>query len=126
MQQYLTLTCPICKGQSPRPLPYDMVKPDKCDHCPHKFQTRFRVALIEAKLFRQSRLGSFVEAVVNTGVGLLIAFVAQMLIVWANDIPLTWEDNAIIVWWMTVISVIRTYVIRRAWNSEFWKGSKRG
>jgi len=72
----------------------------------------------------QSKAASFVEAVVNTGVGLVIAFTAQMIIVWLNDIPLTWEDNAIIVWWMTVISILRSYVIRRAWNSEFWKKPK--
>jgi len=72
----------------------------------------------------QSKTASLVEAVVNTGVGLVIAFTAQMIIVWLNDIPLTWEDNAIIVWWMTVISILRSYVIRRAWNSEFWKKPK--
>lgn len=69
----------------------------------------------------QTKLASFVEAVVNTGVGLLIAFVAQWLICWFYSIPLSATDNAIIVGWMTVISVIRSYIIRRAWNSEFWR-----
>ncbi len=69
----------------------------------------------------QTKLASFVEAVVNTGVGLLVAFVAQALICWFYSIPLSATDNAIIVGWMTVISVVRSYIIRRAWNSEFWR-----
>ncbi len=70
---------------------------------------------------RQSKLASAVEAVVNTLVGLLIAFVAQWIICWVYDIPLSASDNFTIVMWMTVISVIRSYIIRRAWNSEFWR-----
>lgn len=69
----------------------------------------------------QTKLASAVEAVVNTGVGVLIAFVAQLAICWAYSIPLSASDNAIIVWWMTVVSVVRSYVIRRLWNSEFWR-----
>lgn len=70
---------------------------------------------------RQSKLASAVEAVVNTFVGLLIAFGAQLLIVWVYDIPLSASDNFTIVMWMTVVSVVRSYIIRRAWNSEFWR-----
>lgn len=71
--------------------------------------------------YAQSKLASLTEAVVNTGVGLLIAFSAQWLICWFYSIPLSASDNAIIVGWMTVISVVRSYIIRRAWNSEFWR-----
>lgn len=69
----------------------------------------------------QSKAASLAEAVVNTFVGLVIAFVAQVIICWANDIALSYTDNLIITGWMTVISVIRSYIIRRAWNSEFWR-----
>lgn len=72
-------------------------------------------------LRRQSKVASLAEAVVNTFVGLLIAFVAQAFICWAYDIPLSAHQNFVIVSWMTVISVARSYVLRRAWNAEFWK-----
>lgn len=74
----------------------------------------------------QSKRASLAEAVVNTAVGLCISVAAQALIVWVHNIPLTLHDNFIIAGWMTVISVIRTYIIRRAWNSEFWKGKADG
>lgn len=64
----------------------------------------------------QSKLGSFVEAVVNTFIGLLIAFFAQWLIVWAYSIPLSHKQNFIIVFWMTVVSILRSYVVRRMFN----------
>lgn len=122
MSKELYLTCQKCEGVNPRPLPYHMAKPDACDHCKNPFRTWLDIAVMDFKLWRkQSRLASLVEAVVNTGVGIVIAFAAQWLICWFYSIPLSASDNAIIVGWMTVISVIRSYVIRRAWNSEFWR-----
>jgi len=70
---------------------------------------------------RQSKLASLAEAVVSTFVGLGIAMVATAVICWAYDIPMTWENNFIITAWMTVISIARSYLIRRVFNSEFWK-----
>ena len=73
----------------------------------------------------QSRLASLTEAVVNTLIGLLVAMAAQSAIAWAYDIPLTVKQNAILVFWMTVISIGRSYLIRRLWNSEFWRRWRR-
>lgn len=73
----------------------------------------------------QSRLASAVEAVANTIIGLAIASTMQMLICWFYDIPMTWTHNLIITGWMTVVSVLRGYVLRRAWNAEWWKRFKR-
>lgn len=72
----------------------------------------------------QSKLASFVEALVNTALGLLIAMGATAVICRAYDIELSTTNNFIITFWMTVISVVRSYVLRRAWNSEFWKGKQ--
>ncbi len=69
----------------------------------------------------QSKLASAVEVVVNTLLGLGIAFVVQGAIAWANDIHLSPHDNLVLVFWMTIVSVVRSYVVRRLWNSEFWK-----
>jgi uncharacterized membrane protein len=64
----------------------------------------------------QSKLASFIESIVNTLLGLVIAFFAQWLIVWVYDIPLSHTQNLIIVFWMTVLSVLRSYVVRRIAN----------
>jgi len=60
-----------------------------------------------------------VEAVVNTVVGLVIAMVATAAICKAYSIPMTWENNFIITFWMTVLSVLRSYVIRRMFNAQW-------
>lgn len=64
----------------------------------------------------QTKRGSAIEAVVNTFVGLTIAFVAQAFICWVYGIKLTPHDNAIIVFWMTVLSILRSYFVRRMFN----------
>lgn len=69
----------------------------------------------------QSRLSSFMEAMFSTLIGLIIAMGATFLICWAYTIPMTWTNNFTLAFWMTVVSIARQYVIRRMWNSEFWK-----
>ena len=64
----------------------------------------------------QSKSMSMVEAVVNTVVGLGVAMVATAAICKAYGIPMTWENNFIITFWMTVISILRSYILRRMFN----------
>ena len=68
----------------------------------------------------QSKAMSLLEAVVNTVVGLGVAMIATAAICKAYGIPMTWENNFIITFWMTVISVIRSYLLRRVFNIG-WK-----
>jgi hypothetical protein len=102
-----------------------MVEPDKCGHCGHPFRTLLDVIIwdiqFNVKQFRQSRLGSFVEAVVNTAFGYALALVCMSVIMWAYDFPMGTRETSIVVAWMTVVSVVRGYFIRRLWNAEFWK-----
>lgn len=72
----------------------------------------------------QSKSDSFIEACSNTFVGLLIAFWAMQLICYLSNIPMSYSDNAIITFWMTVISVARNYWMRRFYNSDFYKRIK--
>ena len=65
----------------------------------------------------QSKTMSMVEAVVNTAVGLIVAMLATAAICKAYDIPMTWENNFIITFWMTVLSVLRSYLLRRLFNA---------
>lgn len=64
----------------------------------------------------QSKLGSLAEAVVNTLVGLVIVMLATAAICWFHVIPMLLEDNFKLTAWMTVLSVARSYLIRRYFN----------
>lgn len=70
---------------------------------------------------QQTKLASFIEACFNTMIGVVLAFVAQDLLFKIYGVSVSNEVNAWIVFWMTILSVIRSYVTRRIWNSEFWK-----
>jgi hypothetical protein len=72
----------------------------------------------------QSKAMSLLEAVVNTVVGLGVAMVATAAICKAYGIPMTWENNFIITFWMTVISIVRSYLLRRLFNGD-WRGRLR-
>ena len=67
----------------------------------------------------QSKKMSAVEAVVNTAIGLIVSMVATAAICKAYGIPMTWENNFIITFWMTVISVLRSYLLRRLFNADW-------
>lgn len=67
----------------------------------------------------QSKVSSLAEAVVNTALGLVIAMVATAAICKAYAIPMTWENNFIITFWMTVLSVLRSYLLRRLFNADW-------
>ena len=116
------LTCQECGGSNPRPLPYSMVEPDQCDHCGGWFRTWFSVAVMQTEHFlKQSKWGSFIEACANTAFGYLLALVCMNIIMWAYGFQVTPSQTTVIVSWMTVVSIIRGYVIRRLWNKQFWK-----
>lgn len=68
----------------------------------------------------QSKAMSLLEAVVNTVVGLGVAMVATAAICKAHNIPMSWGNNFIITFWMTVISIVRSYLLRRLFNAG-WK-----
>ena len=67
----------------------------------------------------QSKTMSMVEAVVNTVVGLGVAMGATAAICKAYGSPMTWENNVIITFWMTVLSVLRSYLLRRLFNAQW-------
>lgn len=67
----------------------------------------------------QSRLESFLEALINVFIGFWINFVGNLLILPAVGFTtLTIHDNFIIGFWFTIISVARTYIIRR-WAQRY-------
>jgi hypothetical protein len=69
----------------------------------------------------QSKRASLVEAVVSTLVGVLVGLVAQWVFFPMYGIYTSYETDLWLVFWFTIVSFIRSYVMRRAWNSEWWK-----
>lgn len=64
----------------------------------------------------QTRTGSAVEAVANVLVGYGVALVSQLIIFAAYDVRLSLGQNAMIGVWFTLISLVRSYVLRRCFN----------
>jgi len=65
----------------------------------------------------QSRIGSFIESIVNIAIGYGVAVGSQLVIFPLFGINITLSDNLAIGAWFTVISLIRSYVVRRAFNA---------
>ena len=69
----------------------------------------------------QSKLASLVEAVASTIIGFIVSFWFQKLLNWAYEIQMSNEVVGWMVFWFTVLSIVRSYFVRRIFNSEFWK-----
>lgn len=64
----------------------------------------------------QSKLLSMLEAIANTALGTFIAFAAQLAYFHAVGLEVSMEQNVGLVAVMTVVSIIRSYVLRRVFN----------
>lgn len=64
----------------------------------------------------QSRRGSMIEAVANVVIGYWIAVGAQMAIFPLFGVHLPVSDNLMIAVLFTVVSLIRSYALRRLFN----------
>jgi hypothetical protein len=70
----------------------------------------------------QSRCMSMIEVATNITIGLVVSFISQIAIFKLYDIHISVTQNVEITIWFTVISIIRSYLIRRWFNSM--KGNK--
>lgn len=66
----------------------------------------------------QSKLSSFTEAVINTAVGYSVNLVVQLLIYPFYGATFTLSENIQIGLVFTVVSLARSYVIRRWFNKR--------
>lgn len=66
----------------------------------------------------QTKLSSFIEALMNVAIGFSINYIANLLIFPLFDMHISLIDNL----WMgmiyTIISIVRSYVIRRWFNAK--------
>ena len=65
----------------------------------------------------QSRLGSFMEACANVAIGYVVAIAAQAAIFPLFGIYAPMSDHLLIGAFFTVVSLVRSYLLRRAFNA---------
>lgn len=73
----------------------------------------------------QTRLGSFIEAWINVGIGFGINFIANLLIFPLFGFHITLGENFVIGILYTAISVVRSYTIRRWFNARIKRAAER-
>lgn len=66
----------------------------------------------------QTRKQSLTESIVNVIIGYLIALLSQILIFPLFNIEVSLNDNLAIWLCFTIISLIRSYIIRRLFNKK--------
>ena len=69
----------------------------------------------------QSKLGSFIEALANTASGFMLALIVQKCYFNIAGIHTTFKQDFYLVVVMTIVSIGRSYVIRRLWNRGWWR-----
>jgi len=69
----------------------------------------------------QSKRDSVLEILTSTAVGYGIAVISQILIFPFFGLEIAIEQNLVLAFWFTVISLVRGYAFRRVFN---WKTSK--
>ena len=69
----------------------------------------------------QTRRQSLIESLTNILIGYLTALLSQILIFPLFDIYVTFQDNLLIGLYFTIISLIRSYLVRRYFNKKLTK-----
>lgn len=66
----------------------------------------------------QTKFQSFIESIVNILIGYFTALASQLLIFPLFNINITIQDNLLIGLYFTLISLIRSYLVRRYFNKK--------
>ena len=66
----------------------------------------------------RTRLGSLIESLMNIAIGYGVALASQLVIFPLFDIHIPLSSNLWIGLWFTIISLVRSYVIRRWFNAR--------
>lgn len=64
----------------------------------------------------QTKTHSMIESITNVLVGYLIAVISQIIIFPVFGLNVSLKNNLIIGLWFTIISLIRSYILRRIFN----------
>ena len=74
---------------------------------------------------RQTKLGSFYEACINVAIGFGINFVANLIILPLFGFNITLANNFYMGLLYTIISVARSYVVRRWFDRKIHEAAQR-
>lgn len=64
----------------------------------------------------QSKYKSFLESVINTAIGYIVAIASQLVIFPMVGVDVDLHTNLVIGAWFTAISIVRGYFVRRLFN----------
>ena len=70
----------------------------------------------------QTKTHSFIESMVNVAIGYVVAIISQLLMFPMFDINIPLYDNLMIGAWFTIISIMRSYAVRRWFNMKMIYG----
>lgn len=73
----------------------------------------------------QSRLGSLIEALMNTAIGLVISVIANQLVFPHFGFHPSLGENVAISLIYTAISIARSYLLRRFFNAQLHRAAAR-
>jgi hypothetical protein len=69
---------------------------------------------------KQTKIQSMIESITNVFIGYMVALFSQIVIFPFYDINISISDNLMIGAWFTVISITRSYLIRRYFNKKLF------
>lgn len=72
----------------------------------------------------QTKMGSLIESIINVFVGYVVALTSQLIIFPFFDIHVSLETNFYIGFWFTLVSLLRSYCIRRWFNARISAASR--
>lgn len=75
-------------------------------------------------MIAQSKVASLIEAVVNNVIGIVTAILMQMLIFPQFGIHISFQTNLWITFWFSLSSIVRSYVVRRWFNSRLHRAAE--
>ncbi|WP_019530625.1 DUF7220 family protein [Dasania marina] len=74
----------------------------------------------------QTKIGSLIESIINILIGYFVALLSQVVIFPHYDIYISMQDNLLIGAWFTLISLVRSFIIRRLFNARLAKPATAG
>lgn len=74
---------------------------------------------------KQSHTMSIIESITNISVGYLVSVVAAIIILPMFGFAITWGDSFIISIFFTVVSIVRSYMLRRIFEHIRWVRTQR-
>lgn len=67
----------------------------------------------------QSKTHSLIESITNVAIGYVVALLSQIVVFPMFNIYVPLSDNLLIGLWFTVISIFRSYAVRRYFNKKY-------